>query len=889
MAATRMVKTLTLSVAAVFSVFSAVFSIEAQASNFVPEQVLVQFESDTSAYQRAQLRQRLGVVQAKGLGGANMSVFTLEADTDIKAAIVKGSQEDTLLKIEPNYYSQTTTLPNDPSLASQWYLHNTGQTIAGMPGVSGADIGAARAWDLNVGSPNVIVAVIDTGIDLTHPDLISNIYSNPGETGAGKESNGLDDDSNGYIDDWRGWDFFNNDSVPDDLSGHGTQMAGIIGATGNNGIGISGAGQNIRLLPLRAGNGTTLNNSDIVSSIHYAAGRGAQIVNMSFTSTVYSGIIDNAIGAHPDVLYMTGAGNSGVDVSSDPHYPCSLTDSHLLCVAATTNQDQLAGFSNFSSSAVDLGAPGDNMLSTNFTGGYNFDEGTSQATASASGAAALLLSSQPGFNSTALRARLLATTDDAISLSGKTVAGGRISAGNATDFVAPQTTLPSPPPSLTNQTQPSASFSSNESNVRFQCQIDSGAWLDCTSPYTLPAASDGSHTFRVRAIDGGNNTDSSPSIANYTIDTVAPNTTLDNGPSGIVTSADASFETSSNEAGFVFECQLDQQGWVLCPGGSANYSNLLDGEHIFQVRAVDQAGNVDSTPSVRGWIVNTHPPSTTITVAPPALTNSINNQIVFNADEPAEFQCNLNNQGWLPCASPFNLFGQSDGSYQLQIRAIDSASITESTPETRSWTIDTVAPPVSLFSAPPASSENSNPAFGYNSEAGASFHCQLDNAGFVPCPIGGVQYFGIPPGIHSFAVRAVDNAGNFSTIAVASFQIVAPPLFIPPPIGDEPDVLPSPDINNIISRIVRRPAKTVQTNTAKAKINFSFGGGQRYRYILERKLKQGGWMILQAKTINSNQLTLNLQARSYRIVVYAIRDNIRASHSARYGFTIKRR
>ncbi|MFZ5863099.1 MAG: S8 family serine peptidase [Nitrospirota bacterium] len=338
---------------------------------------------------------------------------------------------------EPNIIYQARIIPNDPLFSSLWGLHNIGQ--AG--GTVDADIDAPEAWDSQVGSPSVVVADIDSGMDLTHPDLAANLWVNPGEI----IGNGIDDDGNGYIDDYRGWDFVNNDSNPSDDGGHGSHTAGIIAAVGNNGVGVTGVAWQARVMPLKfldaGGNGLT---SDAVDAILYAANMGVRIINASWGCNgvgCYSQALEDAIAYanSAGVLVVVAAGNNGTNNDVTPDYPCVSTQPNVICVSATTRNDQLASFSNYGSSTVDLGAPGSAILSTVPTGScglcdpsrYLSVNGTSSAAPHVSGAAALILSQFPSYTLTQVRDAILSTVDPIPALTGRTTTGGRLNVQRA--------------------------------------------------------------------------------------------------------------------------------------------------------------------------------------------------------------------------------------------------------------------------------------------------------------------------------------------------------------------------------------------------------------------------------------------------------------------------
>ena len=345
---------------------------------------------------------------------------------------------------ELNYIVHKTAVPSDTNFNLQWGMRNTGQTVNGITGTSGADINAAAAWDRHTGDGSVVVAVVDTGIDYNHPDLAANIWTNPGEIAG----NGIDDEGNGRVDDIRGWDFANNDAAPldDDVDGHGSHVAGIIGAVGNNAAGVSGVNWNVQLMPLKvldaAGFGDT---ADIIAAIDYAIAKGASIINASYAFDCGVAPLQSERDALErarvaGVLVVLAAGNDGCDSDVEPTYPASHALNNLLAVGASDQFDQLAQFtgssSNFGAQSVHLFAPGKNVYSTIriALGNYGYENGTSMAAPHVSGAAALLKSHRPALSMREVREILLKTAEAKAALSGLAVTGGRLNIGSAMDF-----------------------------------------------------------------------------------------------------------------------------------------------------------------------------------------------------------------------------------------------------------------------------------------------------------------------------------------------------------------------------------------------------------------------------------------------------------------------
>ena len=336
---------------------------------------------------------------------------------------------DAVSYFEPNFVSTVSVLPDDTQLGSLWGLNNTGQS----GGVVDADIDAPEAWEVSTGSSSIVVAVIDTGVSYTHPDLNDNMWRNPGETAG----NGIDDDGNGFIDDIYGWDFVNNDANPMDDNKHGTHVAGTIAAEGNNSSGVVGVNWNSSIMALKflssGGSGTTAN---AILSLNYATmmrelyGVNVRVASNSWGGGAFSQGLFDAISNMNDagILFVAAAGNSSDNADVSPHYPAAYNVPNVISVAATDRYDHLASFSTYGLNSVDLGAPGVDILSTVLNGGYSSLSGTSMATPHVSGVAALAWSIAPNATVSEVKAALLDGVDPIPALAGKTVTGGRLNA-----------------------------------------------------------------------------------------------------------------------------------------------------------------------------------------------------------------------------------------------------------------------------------------------------------------------------------------------------------------------------------------------------------------------------------------------------------------------------
>lgn len=317
----------------------------------------------------------------------------------------------------------TPIVTNDPLIGQLWGL--------GLGTNAGMDV--TRAWNITTGSPDIVVAVIDTGVDPTHPDLIANLAVNPAEI----PGNGVDDDENGYVDDVKGWNFSANTNSPDDLNGHGTHVSGTIAASGNNNIGVVGVARSSRILPVQFLSATGVGyTSDAIAAVNYARIRGARLINASWGGGGYSTLLRDQIAqfiAGNRGLFVAAAGNNASNNDTAPIYPASYDLPGIVVVAATTRSDNLAYFSNYGRTTVDVSAPGDHILSTYLNHGYAFASGTSMAAPHATGTLALLFSHNRNLSGPDIKQLLTAYSDYPPALNGRSASDGRINAWRSLD------------------------------------------------------------------------------------------------------------------------------------------------------------------------------------------------------------------------------------------------------------------------------------------------------------------------------------------------------------------------------------------------------------------------------------------------------------------------
>ncbi len=418
-------------------------ALQAQPLPYASQQLIVKFKPNTTSNEQAKLLAALGAKEIQHFRGINVYLWQIPSYVIINNDTFRGvpafvdylNKQAEVQYAEPNYQYELLVTPNDPLYNQTWGMN---------------PIQASDAWSITTGSSNVVVGVIDTGIGL-HPDLVDNIWQNLGEDADGDgrvleyiagawvfdpgDQNGIDDDGNGYADDFIGWDFFSNDNTPQDGHSHGTHCSGTVAAVGNNGIGVAGVAWTAQIMGLKifSDSGQTY-GSAILNAIHYSIINNVPITSNSWGGGGYSQALSDMISLAEanNQLFVAAAGNDNNNNDVNPFYPASYSHNNIITVGASNQFDTRSFFSNYGSILVDVFAPGSGILSTVpflfSPSGYDYKSGTSMATPHVSGLAALILSQCPSLSYADIKAQIIDNVDVLPAFTGKCVSNGRINA-----------------------------------------------------------------------------------------------------------------------------------------------------------------------------------------------------------------------------------------------------------------------------------------------------------------------------------------------------------------------------------------------------------------------------------------------------------------------------
>jgi|GEM_PF-757500 len=404
--------------------------IEFQSEGEVAGEYVVGIADEASQADLEALAEREGLELAEVRNGDRLAIFVDPSARERDALLDTLTSDVSTEWAEPQFVYRPSSVPNDYG-EYMWGLSNTG--VNG--GVAGADIDAFGAWDITRGA-GIVVAVIDTGVDVTHPDLVPNLWINDGEIAG----NGVDDDGNGYVDDVNGYDFVNRDPDPNDRDAHGTHVAGSVAAAGDDGYGVPGVAYESKIMALKFLDGWNGGlSSQAAEAITYAVNNGADVINASWGGPGQSSAIRNAIAyaRSRGVVFVAAAGNEGRNNDQYASYPANYPLDNIISVAATDRRDRLANFSNYGAGRVHVAAPGVDIVSTVPGANWDYMDGTSMASPYVAGAAALIRSVAPTMSPRDIRGLLMNSSTEVENLSGLVASGGRIDAFAALAGFAP--------------------------------------------------------------------------------------------------------------------------------------------------------------------------------------------------------------------------------------------------------------------------------------------------------------------------------------------------------------------------------------------------------------------------------------------------------------------
>ncbi len=426
---------------------------EANTPSYSTDSLIITYKKGVSQNSQRSASRGASAKHFQNILGGRLAKLTYRTG-DIHVLMKRLRKHPAIESVELDYHievNEPVSVVNDEKYDKLWGLKNTGQTLTigdrESTGIAGADIDAEIAWQTTTGSKEVVVGVIDTGVDYTHEDLVNNMWTNTLELNG---EDGVDDDGNGYVDDIYGWDAFDNEGDPMDEGGHGTHVAGTIGAEGNNGIGVVGVNHNVSIVGCRFLGPNGGQTSGAIACLDYMLGLKESGVNIKVTNNSwgggsYSKALEDAISANNDagILFVAAAGNSARDNDQSDYYPSNYDVPNVMSIASTTNKDGMSGFSQWGLTTVDMGAPGSDIASTYPTAlqggnpGYVWMSGTSMATPHVSGVAALVASLDEDISVAEMKDILMSSGDPIDALAGKTVSGKRLNAANAVEMANP--------------------------------------------------------------------------------------------------------------------------------------------------------------------------------------------------------------------------------------------------------------------------------------------------------------------------------------------------------------------------------------------------------------------------------------------------------------------
>lgn len=755
----------------------------------VPDEVIVQFERGADASDRADARADAGTTAPDNLGSRGLELVRISDGASVAETIRELESNPAVRFAEPNGIDQPLAVPNDPRFGDLWGLSNAGQVVEGSAGVPDADIDAPEAWDIEIGNQATVIAVMDTGADLTHPDLAPQLWQNPGEV-----ANGVDDDGNGLVDDVNGYDFVNGNPLPRPAGIHGTHVAGTALARGDDGFGVTGVSQRAGLMVLKVCDAGGCPQSSQIEAINYAAAEGARVLNGSLGGFATSENLARraAIFSHPNVLHVFAAGNDGANTDNAPaecggaspcvEYPCAHAPrgsevDNVLCVAATTQTDTLADFSNFSPVSVDLGAPGESTLSDSAFRRFFFDDFNS------------------GFSWTAASANPnweVSAEPPLAPRQGISEKDGNYAANTTYDTVSPAFTVPP---------------GSEECELNYFRGRNLGAGDTFRIEIRRGALPPVGRTFvPTENVGGGNEIlvigDFLSGGGQFQIRlTLVSDNDSSQGTGVVMDDVELLCDAMPSDHNLLF---LDGTSMAAphVAGAAALLASRNPGASTAEVRS-KLLSTVDPKPALTGLTTTggrlnigsamaAMPADTSITGGPAegveigaqpariqrAAPKGALTTFGYSSNDPATtFECSVDGAAFAACpggSSQTRIGPLGPGSHTFAVRSVDPRGNADTTPATRSFEVESVPPNTKITKSPKKRTGADKTTFRFKStEAGSTFECRIDATQFKRCR-SGKRYKRLDPGKHKFKVRAIDAVGNVDASAAKKRWRVTP-------------------------------------------------------------------------------------------------------------------
>ncbi len=765
---------------------------------FNPYTVIVKFRSGVSESYKSALRTQVG----GGKMGSISSIPGLEivaTQIDPEVAVARFLAMPGVEHAELDYTVRTQLTPNDPSYGSLWGMHNTGQT----GGVADADIDAPEAWDIFTGNPNTVIAIIDTGIQRTHPDLAANMWTNPNEIAG----NGIDDDNNGRIDDLYGWDFVNNDNDPSDDNGHGTHCAGTIGGVGNNGAGVVGVNWSVKMVALKfLGSNGSGSTSSAMLALDYCVRTGIKISSNSWGGSSYSPVFDSMLSTARDAghLFIAAAGNASSNNDSTPTYPASYGQDNVIAVASIDSNGNRSGFSNYGAVSVDIGAPGGGIQSTYPTNSYATMSGTSMATPHVAGAAALIWGFKPSWTYAQVRDCILNNITATSQMSGVVSTGGVLNVHSSLldaqgSNTAPTVAISAPANGSSANFGASVTFTGSASDTQDGSLTSSLVWtsnrdgqIGTGGTFAKSNLSAGVHTITANVTDSGGLNGSAVVTLTINAENTPPTVQIQapSGGSSHTQGTAVTFTGSANDtqdgslsSALVWTSSVSGQ---IGTGASFSTSTLAAGSHTITARATD-SGGLQGSATVTITIQNTAP---TVQILSPASGSSFTQGVsvsfsgsandVQNGNLTSALVWTSSVSGQIGTGGSFSTAGLSVGTHTITARATDSGGLQGSATITLNITEANAAPVVQILSPANGSSFTQGVSVSFSGSANDPQSGNLSSALVWTSSMNGqfgtgasVSTSALSVGTHTITARATDSGGLQGSASI-SLTINAP-------------------------------------------------------------------------------------------------------------------